>query len=80
MIFFSTPATRLLFQKFAQANNKDNVKAQNQWSFVRGLHRWLDCCVTKTTQPVASYKILDTDGHIWTNLFCFQQYRYDGVA
>ena len=51
--FFSTPAVWLLFQKFVQANNKENIKAQNQWSFVRGL--WLDCCVTKTSQPVTSY-------------------------
>ena len=27
--------------------------AQNQWSFVGGL--LLNCCVTKTSQPVASY-------------------------
>ena len=46
------PATQLLFQKFVQAN-KENIKAQNQWSFVRGL--WLDCCFTKTSQPIASY-------------------------
>ena len=66
---FSTPATRLLFQNFAQASNKENTKAQNQWSFVMGL--WLDCCVTKTLQPIAYmvHKILNTDGHIWTNLF-----------
>ena len=60
---------KLLFQKFAHANNKKNTKAQNQWSFVRGIHRWLDCCVAKTSQPVASYTILHTDGHISTNLF-----------
>ena len=36
---------------------------------MRGIHRWLDCYVAKTSQPVASYTILNTDGHIWTNLF-----------
>ena len=66
---FSTPANQLLFQKCAQANNKENMKAPNKWSFVKGIHRWLDCCVTKTSQPVASYIFLNTDGHIWTNLF-----------
>ena len=66
---FSTPANRLLFQKFAQANNKENIKAQIKWSFVRGIHRWLDCCVAKTSQPVASHTILNTNGHIWTNVF-----------
>ena len=55
--------------KFAQTNNKENIKAQIKWSVVRGMHRWLDCCVAKTSQPVASYIILNTDGHIWTNLF-----------
>ena len=55
------PENRLLFQKFSQANNKENIKAQNQWSFVSGIHRWLDCCVTKTSQPVASYTLLNTN-------------------
>ena len=36
---------------------------------MRRNHRWLDCCVTKTSQPVASYTSLNTNGHIWTNLF-----------
>ena len=68
-MLFSTPANRLLFQTWAQVYNKENIKARNQWSFLRGIYRWLDCCVTKTSQPVASYIILNTDGHIWTNLF-----------
>ena len=67
-MLFSTPANRLLFQTWAQVNNKENIKAQNQWYFVREIYRWLDCCVTKTSQPVASYTILNTDGHILTNL------------
>ena len=28
-----------------------------------------DCCVHQTSQPVASYTILNRDGHIWTNSF-----------
>ena len=39
----TTPATQLLFQKFAQANNKENIKAQNQWYFVRGFVIGLLC-------------------------------------
>ena len=42
---------------------------QNQWSFVRKIHRWLYYCVTKTSQPVASYTIWNTQWHIWTNSF-----------
>ena len=77
MMMFSTPANRLLFQKFAQANNKENIKAQIKWSFVRGIHCWLDCCVAKTSQTVVSYTILNTDGHIWTNLFIIAYYNTD---
>ena len=43
-----------MFQKSAQANNKENVKAQNQRAFV-GNHWWLDCCVTKPPHLVASF-------------------------
>ena len=62
------------FQSLPRLTTKQTWKAQNQWTFVRGIHRWLDCCVTKISQPVASYTILNTDGHIWTNLL------YDGVT
>ena len=68
MRFFNTSKSTVV-SKVCSAKNKENIKTQNQWSFVRGIHRWLDCCVTKTSQPVASYTILNTDGHIWTNLF-----------
>ena len=68
MMIFSTPATPLLFQKCAQANNQKNINAQNQWSFVRGL--WLDCCVTQTSQPFESYTKFWIQMGILTNYSC----------
>ena len=59
--------------KFAQANNKESIKAQNQWHFVRGIHRWPDCCVTTPSQS-ASYTQFCILMDIY-ELMCLQQYN-----
>ena len=62
--YFSTPANRLLFKKFAQAYNKENIKTQNQWSFVIGL-----LCYQNITVGCILHTFENRWSYIWTNLF-----------
>ena len=62
-----------MFQKSAQANNKENIKAQDQRAFVRGT------CVTKPSHLVAPYTKFWIEIDIYKLYYCncFQQYKHD---
>ena len=53
------------------SRNKENIKARHYWTFVRGIHRWLDLRVTKPSQSAATYKLQSRLKYTWNDRRCF---------
>ena len=71
MMMFRNTGNSSDFQKTAQANNKENVKAQNQRAFVGEPLVTRLLCYQNITLSCIFHKIVNIDGHIYarTNLF-----------